>query len=195
MQKEAAVDNDFVTHLSEIDNWEQKKLMETVKLLFDELNISPVMHELVYTNELNVLSDSSNIKKALLFFENGIIKQKKIYDFLDTESKRKYYEMVFKEVYRDFKGNLPDSIKDIFKDWKKRASLGETHTVVMCFMINCDIFLSDDSGSETLAKILRSKKAFDVKVYNREKACERLKEIGSTAINKTDRRVLKHKAK
>ena len=182
-------------HLAEIDNWTQEKLASTTKLMFDELKVKPVMHELVYEKELKTGASVSSTMDPFLFFDRGIITQKEIKDIADSASKKKYYETVFKEIYRDFKGDLPDCIRNIFTDWVAHASLGETHTVVMCFVVGCDIFLSDDGDAKALAKIIHKKKAFDIEVHNREGVLEKIKAMGSTAINKSDRRVLKHKPK
>lgn len=188
--KEAAIDNDFVMHLAEID-WTLKELDEKVRLYFFGMEVCPIMHELVYTHEMEGGADFKDKTRALSFFQENIIQIKEMNSFLETDAKKQYYEIVFKEIYRDFKGILPEGIKDILKDWKSRASLGETHTVTMCFVLGCDVFLSDDDDSKELAKILKSKQAFSIRVYTRGEAMEALKKDFSK-LNKHDRRALKH---
>ncbi len=188
--KEAAIDNDFVMHLAEI-NWTMKELNEKVGVFFSSMDICPIMHELVYTNEMQGGADFKDKTKAMSFFQNNIINEKKMNSFLETNAKKKYYEMVFKEIYRDLKGNLPAGIKNIFVDWVAHSSLGETHTVAMCCVLECDIFLSDDGDSKQLATILENKKAFSINVYNRSDAMKELVKDYSK-LNKHDRRTLKH---
>lgn len=192
MQKEAAIDNDFVMHLAEIDNWSKEDHLNNVMTMFDELDVIPIMHELVYNKELCGGPDTTCKNNALSFFVNDIINVKYLSEIIDNQSKRQYYEIVFKEIYYDFKGNLPSNIKDIFKDWKNKASLGETHTVVMCFIMGCSIFLSDDDDSKKLSQVLKNKKSFKLDVYDRKKACDRIKELGAGVLNKKDRRILSH---
>lgn len=191
IKSEVAIDNDFVMHLSEID-WEQEYLEKTIKTFFEELKITPVMHELVYDFELVSGAETEYKTISLVFFNHGLMKKKLFAEYLTTPIKEKYYEMILKEIYRDFKGEFPPSIKDVFKDWKSHASLGETHSVTMCFMTQMDIFLSDDNDSKKLKNILETKKQFTLNVYNREAACTRLKEMGTT-LNKDLRKVIKHK--
>ena len=192
MQTEAAIDNDFVMHLAEIDNWSKEEHLNYVRLMFEELGVSPIMHELVYANELYGGPDTWVKTKALLFFENDNIKQKMLDSIADSQAKRNYYKMIFEEIYRDFRGELSPEIQDVFKDWKSNSSLGETHTVVMCFMLECGIFLSDDNDAKRMALIINRKRSFDLKVYNRREACERIMEIGSAQLNKETRRRLSH---
>ena len=83
---------------------------------------------------------------------------------------------MFEEIYRDFKGELPEGY-DILDGWISNCSLGETHSVTMCFITGCSIFLSDDKGAVTLKDILMRKRAFNLDVYNRDAAIQRLKEL------------------
>lgn len=194
MRTEAAIDNDFVMHLAEIDNWDQTELEDKIKVIMSELDVIAVMHELVYKYELEGGADSRYKEVALNFFRHGVLNINNIEDFLETEEKKQYYEIVLKELYYDFVGDFPCEISDVLKDWKAKASLGEVHTVTMCFIIGCDIFLSDDDDSKTLERIIRRKRAFEMKVFNREDVCNRLKERG-TSLKKDVRKVIKHKPK
>ncbi len=47
MRTEAAIDNDFVMHLAEIDNWDRTELEDRIKVIMSELSVIAVMHELV----------------------------------------------------------------------------------------------------------------------------------------------------
>lgn len=189
--REAAIDNDFVLHLAEI-NWQPEELYNKVKIYFSGMDLNPMMHELVYSHELDCGTDNDKVSRALEFFRLDVIKIKKIKSFLETDVKKKYYEVVFKEIYRDFRGDIPEGLNNIFIDWKSHASLGETHTIAMCFVIGCDVFLSDDGDSKKLARILESKKAFTINVYTRSEAMEKLKKDFSK-LGKHDRRALKHR--
>lgn len=193
MKKVAAVDNDFVMHIAETE-FKDRNLVDVVSTMFSDMNVEPIMHELVYKHELEGGADSRGKPIALNFFSEGIISQKLVADFLDSDSKKNYYKTVLKKLYYDFKGPLPSSISDILSDWVSSASLGETHTMAMCAMIKCGIFLSDDKGSRELAHILKRQYAFNVKTYNREEAIKYMTELG-TSIKKHDRNALKHVAK
>jgi len=188
--KEVAIDNDFVMHLAEID-WLQEELNDKVRILFLDIKVIPIMHELVYINELENGADCNNKTRALSFFSHGIMRKKEMSSFLDTNAKKKFYEIVLKEIYRDFKGDFPKGINDVFKDWRAQTSLGETHTVAMCFIIGCDLFLSDDDDSKKLARILENKRAFKVNVYKREEVIDNFK-AELKDLNKHDRRTIKH---
>lgn len=45
MQKEAAIDNDFVMHLAEIDNWSKEDHLNNVMTMFDELDVIPIIQK------------------------------------------------------------------------------------------------------------------------------------------------------
>lgn len=191
MRAEAAIDNDFAMQLADID-WEQDFLEKTMKIFFSELDVMPIMHELVYIHELEGGADTGCKNVAIDFFQKEIISLRELSSFLDTNQKKIYYEIVLKELYYDFMGEFPSEIKNVFNDWKAHASLGETHTAAMCFFIGCSIFLSDDKDSKQLGEVLKKKKAFDLNVYNRDEACKKLVEKGTT-LNKNLRKVIKHK--
>ena len=91
MQTEAAIDNDFIMHLAEIDNWSQDELEEKISIFFSELGVIPIMHELVYKHELKGGAETRNKEIALGFFKHNIVALKIINDFLDSEQKKKYY--------------------------------------------------------------------------------------------------------
>ncbi len=191
----AAVDNDFICHLAEIE-WKNKdtNLSDIVEMLFQDMNVKPIMHEFVYKYELD---DDGNIdrirRQAKEFFDREIVSIKRNDDYLITKEQKIYYEYVFKEIYREFIGEVP--IRDIWNGWIKKASLGETHTVVMCSFVGCGIFLSDDKGSILLKQIIKDKFNFEICIYDRDKAVEMAKQSGHSKMNKGIRRALTHKIK
>lgn len=195
MYSEAAIDNDFVMHLAEIDNWKQSELENVINTVFSETQVFPIMHELVYKHELDGGAESKYKSVALDFFAHGVMNIKRIDEFLDTEDKKIYYGYVFKEIYNDLKGCVPIDITDVLQEWKSSSSFGETHTAAMCVIIGCGIFLSDDNDSKELQGILKDKLAFDMKVYNRDEICGQIASSGKGIINKKTRNIIKHKPK
>ena len=193
MVKEVAIDNDFVNHLVEID-YEQDALEKLLLNYFGELSYLPIMHELVFQHEVINGADTNNKIRVIACFEKGIFDRKRLDTFLYTSDRRDYYISVFEELYRDFKGLLPMPKDSILNSWHSNCSFGEVHTISMCCLLECDVFLSDDSDSKRLATILEDKFAFSINVYNRSDTVEEIKRIG-TSLNKFERKLIKHKAK
>lgn len=188
----AAVDNDFVLHLVETDNL-PTDVFAAISMLFDELNVNPVMHELVYKNELNCngATLSSSQQNALKLFSLGTIQVKLLADIISAPGADVYYAILFKEIYNKFsKKPLPSM--NVLTDWVTQSSLGEVHSVVMCFFVDCGIFLSDDREAQALKTYLNESTGFVINIYNRRMACERAKEIGSGEFPRKVRKALSH---
>lgn len=189
---DAAIDNDFMNHLAETKLDDDRQLKDIVRSLFLGMGVSPVMHELVYCNEFDDEGNNEKIRDiGRSFISDGIVSIKKKSDYIKSKLEDQYYSTVFEEIYRDFKGDLP--VNDIWKEWKKQASLGETHTVTMCVFIKCGIFLSDDNDSRQLREIIDQRFNFSIKVYNRSQAVDYVKEQGKNTLKKRERRALAHK--
>lgn len=191
MNELAVVDNDFIIHLSETE-FKEKSVSDVVSCLFDEMQVDPIMHSLVYQHELNCDGVPDSAKNtALKLFEQKIIEIYHLTEIEKDEDKKSYYQAVFEEAYFGIHGKKV--LFDIFKDWKAGTSLGETHSLALCAVIECGIFLSDDSDSVKISEYLRNKLAFETKIYNRKKACERAREIGQGKLDKCTRRAIAHK--
>lgn len=196
MCKEAVIDNDFIEHLLQTD-WpdEDGGIASLVKDFFQDLQLKPIMHELVYEYELMDVSTPQEIKDtAGDFFDTGVVVKKDICAFLPDCTAKRYYEKVFREIYHDFKGDVP--IGDILGEWKRKCSLGEVHSTTMCVILECDVFLSDDDDSCKLQRIVKEKFSFDIQVQNRRAACDAIRKRGEkTLLNKKKRRALAHLAR
>lgn len=139
----AVVDNDFVNHLAE-SHLVNERLVDVLKVIFSELGLTAVMHPLVYQKEL--LQD--NVRIRLLFKNNVIEKAEFSYIFQDDSARKNYYIYLVKNLYRAFSGKeLPVSGESVLSYWVRHASLGEIHSVSMCLVCGCGIFLSDDKDS------------------------------------------------
>lgn len=194
MSKEAAIDNDFLCHIAEIKLDNGIDLNELVKKFFAGMDVAPIIHTLVYKNESNDAGNSENTRNRInSFLSDNILSIKEKNEIVPSKAKEIYYQTVFEELYREFKGDIPENIKDIWEDWEKKASFGETHTVAMCCLIECGIFLSDDHGANLLKKIIAEKYNFAVEVYDRSEAVRYVQEHGKNNLVKWERKVLKHK--
>lgn len=184
----AIIDTDFVIKLSEI-NRPLPDVHIIVKAVFAALALDVLMHPLVYEHE--VLQKN---KKVLSFFENSIIGIPLLEEILQNDPARvAYYEYVMPELYKAFHGieiALPEA-KTIYTYWKSGESLGEIHSLTMCLLCGCGIFLSDDSDSKILQGIIRQKSLGLIQVYSRQEALSYCEE-GSLKISRSDRRAFSH---
>lgn len=178
----AVVDTDFLNHLVEI-----RKPPDYVHTLicdfFDALRVRPVIHPLLFKYEV----PSGQVSISKLFSEK-IFEVVPFVEFLGNvnDPRRRYYAMQIAEIYKEFKGcSCP--VSDVFCHWEKKASLGEVHCVVMCFFLNCPLFLSDDKDAQRLSAILKRKTQYPIVIYNRQDAGETLKahgcSFGHTQLN------------
>lgn len=202
----AAIDNDFLCHLMETDltkaGYQQESLHDFISEFLRQISPEVVMHCVVYENELMYSSNSQTLRTAAKqLFDEGVIRKYDWNEIFPDAVREKYYEMVLEDLYESWKGE-PFPVVNWKQDWQRKSSLGETHTIAMCVMIGCRIFLSDDKGAAALAGILDQKLAdgiqvcgidtaadgqVSLKVYNR---AESLREISFG--NKKLRRALGH---
>lgn len=183
-------DNDFINHLSET-KLPEETLIEKLKTIFSELGIVAIVHPLVYDNEVM----HSNKRTALLFFKKVIQKVEFSDIFQGDETKKTYYIMLIKEIFKTFKGgkSLPISDEKILTSWLRQISLGEIHSIAMCLICDCNIFLSDDGDSKKLTQIIQDKFPNSIEVYNREELIDKHLLEGKTTIPRNVRRSLSHK--
>ena len=184
----AVIDNDFTGHLAEA-HLTDEILAERLNTIFSELGLSIVMHPLVYEHEL--LKDAPRI--AMLFDRNILNKAEFVDIHQNDPGKKAYYTFLMTNLYRDLRGEaLPLSGEKIFTGWKKGASLGEVHSVVMCLICGCGIFLSDDGDSKVLQNLIKDKALGNVNVYNRRELVDVHLEQGKTKIPRKERQSLAH---
>lgn len=186
----AAVDNDFICHLSEA-NLPENTLIEKLKIIFSELGFTAIIHPMVYDNE--VMHSKERIK--LLFSEKIIQKVEFSEIFEDDDSKKAYYIMLVKELFKSlYRGDVLDiADENILEFWRRRMSLGEIHSIAMCLTCGCNIFLSDDDDSKKLLRIIKNKFRNSIKVYDREELIEKHLLEGETTIPRDIRKSLSHK--
>lgn len=169
MTDKVAIDNDFLSHL--VDIQQVSDLFTLITRFFNAIGVSPEMHPLVFTNEAKPNQKEISIK---LFSENVI----GILDFDSIccdPSKKKYYEMQIRQVYHDFTGEIYPC-NNVCEQWKTRKSLGEVHTVVLCVFLGCDCFLSDDKdASKKLGRIINKLMSKPIEVKNRQDCCDYIK--------------------
>lgn len=184
----AVIDNDFTDHLAGC-HLSNERLIEVLKLVFTELGLSAVMHPLVYQYEL--LIDKDRIK---LLFEHNIISKAEFSDmFLGNNGRKQYYIDLIEDLYELLTGNKPPiSGENILTSWVRGKSLGEVHSVAMCLLCGCGIFLSDDGDSKQLKSILDKKTIGTIDVYSREDFINKHMSEGETKLNRKERKSLTH---
>lgn len=187
-ERTAVVDNDFISHLAE-SKLTDERLVEVLDIVFCDLGLSAAMHPLVYEYEL--LKDQDRI--SLLFDQNLIYKAEFIDILQDDPSRKAYYIYLITNLYRSFTGEaFPISGDDIFTHWVRRKSLGEVHSMVMCLICSCGIFLSDDGDSKVLRDHIERMSIGSVDVYSRHEFIEIHMKEGETKFKRKERKALTH---
>lgn len=185
---QAAVDTDFINHLLESRTTEDIGLY-LVKVLTD-LNLTAIMHPLVYQHELNKANEKIN-----KLFADRVILKVEFANILPDEEARDYYIYLVKELLFSILGDAsiseytPD---DIFNKWKYKSNYGEVHTISMCLIISCGIFLSDDDDSKYLKRVIEEKNLGQIIVYNREELLRKHTEEAETPIPRKERNRMSH---
>ena len=185
---QAAVDTDFINHVLESRTTNDVS-MYLAKVLTD-LGLSAIMHPLVYENEL----DKNSIKINKLF-EDKIISKVEFNQILPNEAAREYYIFLVKELLFVLLGDHSISeytAHDIFDVWKRKSSYGEVHTISMCLIMECGIFLSDDADSMKLKCIIEERKLGEIQVYNRREIIKKHTEEAEIQIPRKERIKITH---
>lgn len=184
----AALDTDFLVNISQIKREEESRI-KIIDTFFKNLKIDAVMHPLVYKHEI----PKDNITIAYLF-EHDIVGCPEMKDILgDGEDGKIYYQKTIEELYVKLTGIHKLPVGNVFTEWKRKESLGEIHSTVMCLMCDCGIFLSDDKDSKKLQRIIEQAMLPPIKIYTRAQACDELKKNG-TELTRVDLRALSHHA-
>lgn len=130
--------------------------------VMQEIECQPVMHEYVYKHEL---MEHSFIKK--------LVENKKIiiysYDSLMSTPEREYeYTRTFSFAYKDMNGRAFDESCDIKFYHHDKENLGEIHSVILAYMMNYDMLMSNDKGARRLVKDKLNTNKKNINVYDVE---------------------------
>lgn len=183
----AVIDTDFINRVAEI----RKPAAEVANLLnkfLSSVNLAAVIHPLVYTHE--IIAPNETVEG---FFKTGVIARPSFSDiFQGDSSKEEYYKFLVLELYKACFGAPPfDAAADILSCWKAKANLGEVHSIVMCLICGCSIFLSDDSDAKEVAKTARAHSIKPIQVHNRSEFADFAKAAASN-ISQKERKIFAH---
>lgn len=184
----AAIDNDFINHLAEA-KISDEDLVELLNIIFKDLKLTVIIHPLLYKNE--VMKEYQRVK---LLFDKGIINQITLSDiFEDDPEKKKYYFHLIAEFFGYLNDqDLPVTGEDILSYWMKDKSLGEIHSLAMCLITTCGLFLSDDEDAQKLRKYIYRHLCKKVRVYDRSLLIDEHLKKGENQIGRTQHRSLAH---
>ena len=159
----AIVDNDFVNHVVE-SRLGEERIVQLLCLILNELGLQAVVHPLVYEKEMML-----DNKLTIRLFSEKILNKAEFSDvFSKGEAARAYYTFLVKEFYFSLTGKqFPVEDDRVLCYWVRRTSLGEIHSLAMCLVCECGIFLSDDGDSKKLMDFIKRKALGAVTVYSR----------------------------
>ena len=188
-EKVVALDTDFIGHIVET-RMEEDQIIYNLQLLFNEAELTPIVHPLVYDKEIKEV----NVKFDFLFDRNIIQKVEFDEIFQGDDDKKEYYIFLIKEFFKYIFGQtFPKESCDVLTYWKSSSSLGEMHSLAMCTVCGCHLFLSDDKGSKDLKTYMKNKSINnEIKVYNRE---EFINEYGYNCLKRSVKKALTHVAR
>ena len=184
----AAIDNDFLNHALEIQKLPENDIIGLLENVFRDMGICPIVHPLVYQHEIQ-----KEKKLIKTIFEKNIVQVVRFEDIHRSEdAKKAFYEYAVRELYNKLFGppfNLNG--QNVFTYWQCQSSLGEIHSLAMCLLCGCAMFLSDDKDSKKLQNIMQQYFATSIPVYNRADVVRLLKEKATT-IPRIDLRHFSH---
>lgn len=183
----AAVDNDFLNHIAET-KLPREDIVRILAEVFSGLRVSGIIHPLVFEKE--VLSSDSTIS---YIFEQGIIGQPPFEDIFGCDkNKEKYYCYLIPELFKSLTGQAFPDPQNVCTYWVRQQSLGEIHSVGMCLICNCGVFLSDDNDSKALRNIVEAHSLGRINVYNRSDAIAQYEKCECAVLNRKEKRVFSH---
>ncbi|MBQ7628147.1 MAG: hypothetical protein IJS85_04265 [Clostridiales bacterium] len=186
MINKALIDNDFLVKLTEIKGTTQE-VVSLISRAFNDANLEVRMHELVYINEFGLIALKEPAKSI---FEECVIGKLLMSDIFADSNKKKYYEFCVKELY--FRKNQQFFPFDDITVWKRKANLGEIHSVSACLTCSYGLFLSDDNDSKELNRIVRETHLGEsIRIYDREEFINNM--IKSGSLNSKEKHKFKHK--
>ena len=185
MPKRAAIDTDYLSHLTAIRDYND--VFELIVRFFTALDVEVLMHPLVGEFEK---SPTPNPVLDKLFSE-GIITLPAMTDILCAKPGGKLlYEGMVSQIYGDFTG-IRYPLGNMYSNWPKRQSFGEVHTATMCVLLDCKYLFSDDTGAvRHLSRIIKSQTQATVEILNRKMSVERL--VDSALISRKERRLISY---
>lgn len=184
----AAVDNDFIVKVAETKIASMAPV-DILSEIFRGLNIQGIIHPLVYDKE--VMLENPVVQS---FFIKHVIDPLEFEDiFQGNDDKKAYYEFLVPELFNALRGEPFPEGTDVLTYWKRQCSLGEIHTVSMCLITNCSLFLSDDGDSKALMNIVFDKFAAHIGVYNRNDIIKFYQDSGATGLSRKEKRAFAHK--
>lgn len=183
----AVFDTDFTNHICET-NLDIKKIVEILYKLLETMGLQGIMHPLVYEKELIDPSDCAR----KLFEENIIMVPSFDEIFQQNSDKKTYYcDVLIPHLYKQMNGKTLPNGWDVLNDWIAKQNLGEIHSISMCLICECGIFLSDDSDAKILRNLIHEQMPNSIKIYNR---AEIMDEFGKAAgISRSERKSIAHK--
>ena len=159
----ACVDTDFLIHVSETKCTPEETLKYLV-IAFQKFERIGIAHPLVYENEMP--KDHAVVAEIFRAGIIQIIQWGDIFGGDEGEERKQYYEYLVPQIFRKLTG-LDFPVRDIFNDWKRQCSLGEVHSISLCLVCECDLFLSDDSDSKRIQRLIKEDFG-EVRVLSRE---------------------------
>lgn len=150
-KKWACVDTDFLIHISET-KCAPDDTVTYLAIAFEKIGRIGIAHPLVYQNEI----PKDHVVVSKIFKEKvvQIVQWDDVFVGDKAEDRRLYYQYLVPQIFRKLTGlDLP--ITDVFTEWKRHCSLGEVHSISLCLICGCDLFLSDDRDSKRIQRLIR----------------------------------------
>ena len=184
----AVVDNDFLSHITE-SNLDDTRLVAVLKTVFLDLGLTAVMHPLVFDNELLRATE-----RVMLLFHREVVYKAEFPDIFQGDSgKKEYYIFLVTQMYKSLTGkSFPVSGNDVLTFWIRRNSLGEVHSIAMCLVCGCSIFLSDDNDSKRLKAYIDRMAIGNINVLNRNEFIQKHMLEGENKLSRAEKRSLTH---
>lgn len=184
----ATVDNDFINHLIE-SNQPLDAILKYTKNALDDFELTAIIHPLVFEHE--VPQEKPNIRR--LFVDEIILTLSYEDIFENDEEKEAYYLFIANECLNHFHSEPSfNTIAELWNFWSKKCSLGELHSLTMCAVCSCGMFLSDDKGSKRIKDYIKTSFHKDIKTYSRKEFFSEHRDLGKTSIPPKIRKSLSH---
>ncbi|MGN0161354.1 MAG: hypothetical protein ACI4AQ_08210 [Lachnospiraceae bacterium] len=169
--RRVVVDTDYFKFIT-LQCTERDVFLEIIK----ELDVTPVMHQFVYEEELH---KESFVKKLV---DEGHIEILYYNDFLDTPEREKEYERLVRFAYVTMNGKALDVKHNIRKYHHEKENLGEIHSVSMARLMGYDLFMSNDGGARNFVENRLNSRKHHIKVMNVEDTLIYIVQNISTAL-------------
>lgn len=189
-QRDAVFDADFLNHICDTE-LNIDRVNGILSALLEKIDKRGIVHPLVHQEEFQIPNEC---RQSL--FDRGTISIPNFDDiFQQDETRKNYYCLVLvPELYKQLNGKQLPENWDVLTNWMAGQNLGEIHSIAMCLICGCTLFLSDDHGSQRAIQALAENQmpnAINIEVYNRSQFLE---EVGVDAgISRKERRALAHK--